>query len=171
MEKLQASLHFIDEGDELPKKKKSKHIVFVDSEKEAKEFSPVKHLDTLPELVNRKFNRPRMDTLKKSDILATHSGKELKEIKKEREMKFKELASRMKREEEMQRAEQELTLQRALRVSILGLRVISYAFNSKREERRLLERTSMAWMYINGSKSAKNKLLLLNKTNLYSFIK
>ncbi|RCI02767.1 UTP11-like, U3 small nucleolar ribonucleoprotein [Rhizopus stolonifer] len=115
MEKLQASLHFIDEGDELPKKKKSKHIVFVDSEKEAKEFSPVKHLDTLPELVNRKFNRPRMDTLKKSDILATHSGKELKEIKKEREMKFKELASRMKREEEMQRAEQELTLQRALR--------------------------------------------------------
>ncbi|CAO3699189.1 unnamed protein product [Rhizopus stolonifer] len=96
-------------------KKKSKHIVFVDSEKEAKEFSPVKHLDTLPELVNRKFNRPRMDTLRKSDILATHSGKELKEIKKEREMKFKELASRMKREEEMQRAEQELTLQRALR--------------------------------------------------------
>ncbi|KAG1468917.1 hypothetical protein G6F56_003559 [Rhizopus delemar] len=105
----------LNEGDELPKKKKSKHIVFVDSEKEAKEFSPVKHLDTLPELVNRKFNRPRMDTLKKSDILATHSGKELKEIKKEREMKFKELASRMKREEEMQRAEQELTLQRALR--------------------------------------------------------
>ncbi|KAI9276038.1 small-subunit processome [Sporodiniella umbellata] len=120
LEKLQSSLHFIDDGEEedeedRSRNKKSKHTVFVDSEQKAKKFSPVKHLDTLPELVNRKFNRPRIETLEKTDILATHSGKELKEIKKEREMKFKELASRVKREEEMSRAEQELTLQRALR--------------------------------------------------------
>ncbi|KAG0789937.1 hypothetical protein G6F57_005601 [Rhizopus arrhizus] len=119
MEKLQASLHFIDDGgeeeEEKPKNKKSKHIVFVDSEKEAKQFSPVKHLDTLPELVNRKFNRPRIETLKEAAIMATHTGKELKEIKKERELKFRELASRMKREEDLKRAEQELDLQRAMR--------------------------------------------------------
>ena len=33
-----------------------------------KKFSPAKHLNTLPELVNRKFNRPTIDTLKKSVI-------------------------------------------------------------------------------------------------------
>ncbi|CEG79062.1 Putative Cytochrome oxidase assembly factor COX11 [Rhizopus microsporus] len=51
----------------------------------------------------------------KAEIIAPLSGKELKEIKKEREQKYKELASRMKREEQLKRAEQELELQRALR--------------------------------------------------------
>lgn len=118
MEKLQDSLHFIDDPEqqqEQPIQKKSKHVVFVDSEAEAKQFSPAKHLDTLPELVNRKFNRPRIETLKEAEIIAPLSGKELKEIKKEREQKYKELASRMKREEQLKRAEQELELQRALR--------------------------------------------------------
>lgn len=45
----------------------------------------------------------------------SHSGKELKEIKKEREKLYKELASRVKREEELSRAEQELAIQKALR--------------------------------------------------------
>lgn len=128
LEKLQASLHFIDDGknsdddeddedeDERPvKKNKSNHIVFVDSEKEARKFSPVKHLNTLPELVNRKFNRPRIETLREQAIIAPHTGRDLKEIKKERERTFKELASRMKREEELSRAEQELAIQKALR--------------------------------------------------------
>lgn len=89
--------------------------MFVDSETEARKFSPAKHLDTLPELVNRKFNRPRIETLRESTIIAPHSGRELKDIKKERERMFKELASRMKREEELSRAEEELAIQKALR--------------------------------------------------------
>jgi U3 small nucleolar RNA-associated protein 11 len=125
---LQASLHFLDDGknsddeeeeeseDERPvKKNKSNHIVFVDSETEARKFNPVKHLDTLPELVNRKFNRPRIETLRESAIIAPHTGRELKDIKKERERLYKELASRMKREEELSKAEQELATQKALR--------------------------------------------------------
>ncbi|KAI9263810.1 small-subunit processome [Helicostylum pulchrum] len=128
LEKLQASLHFIDDGknsddeeeseeeEERPiKKNKSKHIVFVDSETDARTFSPVKHLDTLPELVNRKFNRPRISTLREQAIIAPETGRDLKDIKKERERTFRELASRMKREEELARAEQELAIQKALR--------------------------------------------------------
>lgn len=128
LEKLQASLHFIDDGknsddeeesdeeEERPvKKNKSKHIVFVDSETDARKFSPVKHLDTLPELVNRKFNRPRISTLREQAIIAPETGRDLKDIKKERERTFRELASRMKREEELARAEQELAIQKALR--------------------------------------------------------
>ncbi|KAI9470641.1 MAG: small-subunit processome [Benjaminiella poitrasii] len=130
LEKLQASLQFIDDGksfededdededeDEIDVRKKSKksnHVVFVDSEKEARKFNPVKHLDTLPELVNRKFNRPRIQTLRESTISAPESGRDLKELKKERERLYKELASRMKREEELSRAESELEIQKAL---------------------------------------------------------
>ncbi|KAI8330671.1 small-subunit processome [Choanephora cucurbitarum] len=128
LEKLQASLHFVDdaklsdeeedsdEEEQLQKKKnKSNHIVFVDSDTEACQFSPVKHLDTLPELVDRKFNRPTLKTLKESTIDTTMTGRELKDIKKERERLYKELASRMKREEELSRAEQEITTQKLLR--------------------------------------------------------
>ncbi|KAK4518407.1 uncharacterized protein ATC70_008624 [Mucor velutinosus] len=128
LEKLQASLHFIDDGknsdeeedseeeDERPaKKNKSNHIVFVDSEKQVRKFNPAKHLDTLPELVNRKFNRPRIETLRETAIIAPHTGRELKDIKKERERLYKELQSRMKREEELAKAERELATQKALR--------------------------------------------------------
>ncbi|KAI8347664.1 small-subunit processome [Blakeslea trispora] len=127
LEKLQASLHFIDDAklsdeeedsddDEPPAKKtKSNHIVFVDSDTDARQFNPAKHLDTLPELVNRKFNRPTLKTLKESTITAPMTGRELKDIKKERERLYKELASRMKREEELSRAEQEITTQKLLR--------------------------------------------------------
>lgn len=44
----------------------------------AKKFDPVKHLDTVPELVNRKFNRPRIETLKKNPILAPENATSLK---------------------------------------------------------------------------------------------
>lgn len=87
----------------------------MDSDADARKFSPAKHLDTLPELVNRKFNRPRIQTLRESAVVAPHTGRELKDIKKERERMFKELASRMKREEDLSRAEQELAIQKALR--------------------------------------------------------
>lgn len=103
MEKIRDSLHFLDEaidGDKAddglaiydgeeeqedeeskPAPKKNTHIVFVDSEQEAKEFDPVKHLDTAPELVNRKFNRPRLETLKKTPIQAFASPADLKVTK------------------------------------------------------------------------------------------
>ncbi|CEP18573.1 hypothetical protein [Parasitella parasitica] len=104
-----------DEEEKPAKKNKSNHIVFVDSEKQARKFNPVKHLDTLPELVNRKFNRPRISTLRETAIVAPHTGRELKDIKKERERLYMELQSRMKREEELSKAERELATQKALR--------------------------------------------------------
>lgn len=105
MERLRDSLHFIDqdedneeEDEEEAPTKKSNHVVFVDSQDEgirihvhqvwlyahslfwctAKKFDPVKHLDTVPELVNRKFNRPRIETLKKNPILAPENAASLK---------------------------------------------------------------------------------------------
>ncbi|OAD77393.1 hypothetical protein PHYBLDRAFT_16799 [Phycomyces blakesleeanus NRRL 1555(-)] len=100
----------------LAVKKKTNHIVFVDSEKQVKQFDPAKHLDTFPELVNRKFNRPRIDTLRKTTFANLEDKKEIKVslLKREREKKYMELASRSKREEELARVERELQIQKAL---------------------------------------------------------
>ncbi|KAI9256517.1 small-subunit processome [Phascolomyces articulosus] len=131
MEKLRDSQHFLDEQleddedmlnvyddeeeeEEISKPKKSNHIVFVDSKEQAKAFDPAKHLDTLPELVNRKFNRPRIATLQKNEIIAPENAASLKALRKEREAKYKEFTSRAKREADLQRVERELEIQRAL---------------------------------------------------------
>ncbi|KAI7863368.1 small-subunit processome [Spinellus fusiger] len=118
LEKLQQSIHFLDdapEGEEdIEEEKTSQHIVFVDNDKKAKKFNPAKHLDTLPELVHRKFNRPRLETLRNATLDTLENKQELKEIKRERERKYLELSSRTKREEDLARVERELQLQRAM---------------------------------------------------------
>ncbi|KAF9964581.1 UTP11-like, U3 small nucleolar ribonucleoprotein [Mortierella alpina] len=94
--------------------KPKNHIVFVDTEEEVKTFDPVKHFDTAPELVHRKFNRPRKSQLTK-DIAGSHLEKaEIKAATKERERALTELASRMEREETMSKLEQEMTLRKNL---------------------------------------------------------
>ncbi|KAI9276631.1 small-subunit processome [Umbelopsis sp. AD052] len=138
MQRLQESLHFIDDQDmdeedmlagfsdegedeeeeeQNQKSKKSNHVVFVDTEEEVKKFNPAKHLNTLPELVNRKFNRPTVDTLKKN-VIANASvdsdDENEKEMKKARRMKYKELASRIVREQQLSKAEREIEIQRAI---------------------------------------------------------
>ncbi|ORX51978.1 U3 small nucleolar RNA-associated protein 11 [Hesseltinella vesiculosa] len=118
MDLLENSLHFMDNGEtEAPKAKRNKHIVFADSDKTAKRFDPVKHLDTAPELVNRTFNRPRMDTLKKmvANQASELSMEDVRDMKRARELKYRELASRKNREHGLGKAERELDTQKALR--------------------------------------------------------
>ncbi|KAF9107414.1 UTP11-like, U3 small nucleolar ribonucleoprotein [Mortierella sp. GBA35] len=95
--------------------KPKNHIVFVDSEEAVKTFDPAKHFDTAPELVHRKFNRPRTSQLKKDTVAAAHLEKaDIKAAIKERERALAELASRMEREETMAKLEQEMTLRKNL---------------------------------------------------------
>ena len=90
IEKLQSSLHYLegntnnDEDEEgvdstsLNKmvKKRRKHTVFVEgTQKEADEgFDVAKHFDTIPELMGRAFNRPRVKTLEKQAMLKKGMG-------------------------------------------------------------------------------------------------
>eukprot|EP01117_Protostelium_nocturnum_P010721 TRINITY_DN3858_c0_g1_i5.p1 TRINITY_DN3858_c0_g1~~TRINITY_DN3858_c0_g1_i5.p1 ORF type:complete len:262 (+),score=103.86 TRINITY_DN3858_c0_g1_i5:92-877(+) len=76
----------------------NKHTVFVDSEKELKEFDPVEHFQTVPEAVNRTFNRPKKEQLERGEIFISDVGKRGKKVEKEREKKYKELLQRMDRE-------------------------------------------------------------------------
>ncbi|GJJ75543.1 U3 small nucleolar RNA-associated protein 11 [Entomortierella parvispora] len=94
--------------------KPKNHIVFVDTEEEVKTFDPAKHFDTAPELVHRKFNRPRTSQLKR-EVAVSHVEKaDIKAATKERERALAELASRMEREETMSKLEQEMKLRKNL---------------------------------------------------------
>lgn len=61
-EKLQSSLHLLDNDDETSIAKR-KHTIFVESEAEAQNFDVAQHFDTLPDMVHRSFHRPRLSNL------------------------------------------------------------------------------------------------------------
>lgn len=87
IEKLQSSLHYLEgsgmnannevDDDESGRSslkkmvgKKRKHTVFVEGGQEkAEDFNVAKHFDTIPELMGRAFNRPRVKTLEKQAML------------------------------------------------------------------------------------------------------
>jgi U3 small nucleolar RNA-associated protein 11 len=82
VQKLQSCLHHLQddnnnnnnkEASGSSSNKKRKHTIFVESKDEADNFDAAKHFDTLPELVGRAFNRPRLEQLKHS-VKATLTG-------------------------------------------------------------------------------------------------
>lgn len=131
IEKLEGELAFFDDGKEG--RVGGKHTVFLDTEEEARKFKPEEFFNTHKDLVNRRFNRPRLDQLKDPDILkpgrANPKGRKQtaeekraikkaealarRKIQKARASKYKELEARMKREAELKKAEREMELQRA----------------------------------------------------------
>lgn len=69
VDRLQSSLHFLDQTTTATKKRK--HTIFVDSQEEADTFDVTKHFDTLPELAGRAFNRPRVEEIRKAALQAS----------------------------------------------------------------------------------------------------
>mmetsp|Transcript_25918 Transcript_25918/g.29106 ORF Transcript_25918/g.29106 Transcript_25918/m.29106 type:complete len:280 (+) Transcript_25918:125-964(+) len=66
VERLQASLHFLDSNDGSFNRERTQqrtHTVFVENKKDVKEFNVAGHFETIPEMAGRVFNR-----LRKSDI-------------------------------------------------------------------------------------------------------
>ena len=136
IEKLQSSLHFIG----VPSKKR-KHTVFVESQDQAEKFDAAEHFQTLPELVDRTHNRPRIVTLKKVAIESSmaydssKNGKQVinnnnkptkeelilqsrqarqvaKKLAKQKELSYKEMRAREKRVAAMKRAEAHLVTEK-----------------------------------------------------------
>ncbi|GMH33398.1 hypothetical protein BSKO_01232 [Bryopsis sp. KO-2023] len=90
LDKLSAQLHFIG----VPAS--NKHIVFADSVKEAKKFSPSEYFDTPEELLSRSFNRPRRKQLEERVV---HGAKDidLAAIERSRTKRYKVLEQRVQR--------------------------------------------------------------------------
>ena len=110
IEKLKSSLHLLD-SDEKPK---NKHIVFVDSKKEVKNFNAADYFKTHPSLVNRTYNRPTNEMLKKGFLNDNLDTETLEEFSKEKKKKYKELKKRIEREKELHIISQKMQVKKHL---------------------------------------------------------
>ncbi len=97
VERLRASLHLLEQDDDQGKKK-NKHLFFVDSEEEKRNFDAAKRLNTHPALLNRTFNRPKMEDLEK---LSSSMSVDREEVAKRGRKAYKELKQRMERERQL----------------------------------------------------------------------
>ena len=77
VDRLKSSLHLMgvgEDGDAIGRSgggagngansKKRKHTIFLDNAEDAKNFNVAEHFDTLPEIANRAYNRPRISKLR-----------------------------------------------------------------------------------------------------------
>lgn len=105
IQKLQAQLHLLDVSNAT----KNKHIFFTDNDEEKKNFDLAKHLDTVPELLDCKINRPRISDLAKRNVQEISQ----ESIKYKEEM-YKELEKRILREKELAVIQEKLELRKHL---------------------------------------------------------
>ncbi|XP_018582450.1 putative U3 small nucleolar RNA-associated protein 11 [Scleropages formosus] len=110
IERLKSELHLLD----ATGKQKSKHIFFVDTKKEVSSFDLAKHLNTAPELVDRVYNRPTLDTLESKTIQGATSARELKRLATQRKQQYKLLSQRIDREKKMFVIEQKIQTRKDL---------------------------------------------------------
>ncbi|CAL1610254.1 unnamed protein product [Knipowitschia caucasica] len=97
IERLKGELHLLD-GDDKPK---NTHTFFVDSKKQVAAFDLATHLNTMPELVGRVFNRPTLDTLRTKRIHGAVDPQSLEKLSKQRRHQYKILGQRIDREKKM----------------------------------------------------------------------
>ncbi|KAM3722677.1 putative U3 small nucleolar RNA-associated protein [Dirofilaria immitis] len=109
IEKLRATLHFADTV-----VAKNTHTIFVDTEKEAKNFDPVKYFDTSEEILNRRYNRPRISTLQNSSIVNAKTRDDVKQADHERQKMYSELLKRMQRAKELKIVVEKLEVRKNL---------------------------------------------------------
>ncbi|XP_030606197.1 putative U3 small nucleolar RNA-associated protein 11 [Archocentrus centrarchus] len=97
IERLKGELHLLD----AESKPKNKHTFFVDSKKEVQSFSLADHLNTAPELVDRVYNRPTLETLETKSIQGAVDPHSVKKLAKQRKHQYKILSQRIDREKKM----------------------------------------------------------------------
>ncbi|EJW73856.1 hypothetical protein WUBG_15235, partial [Wuchereria bancrofti] len=107
IEKLKATLHFADTT-----VAKNTHTIFVDTEEEAKNFDPVRYFNTPKEVLDRRYNRPRISTLQSSTIINAKRKSDVKEADHERRKMYSELLKRLQRAKELKVVVEKLEVKR-----------------------------------------------------------
>ncbi|KAL6488801.1 hypothetical protein MHYP_G00025420 [Metynnis hypsauchen] len=97
IERLKSELHLLDADG----KQQNKHTFFVDTKKEVEDFDLATHLNTVPELVDRAYNRPTLDTLVKKSVQGAVAPRKIKRLAKKRRLQYDELCQRIDREKKM----------------------------------------------------------------------
>lgn len=111
IEKLHSSLHMIDAANEIP----NSHVFFVDDDdKNVKNFDLCKKLNTHPALLNRRTNRPKLDSLRKMKLPDLDEAT-FNKIEQQKIQSYKELSKRVDREKQLTTVQQVLELRNALK--------------------------------------------------------
>lgn len=97
IERLKGELHILD----AECKQKNKHTFFVDSKKEVQTFDLASHLNTAPELLDRVYNRPTLQTLETKTIKGAVEPEKIKKLARQRRHQYKILSQRIDREKKM----------------------------------------------------------------------
>ncbi|KAI2655088.1 putative U3 small nucleolar RNA-associated protein 11 [Labeo rohita] len=133
IERMKSELHFLDVNEE----KKNKHVFYVESKKEVEDFDLATHLNTVPELVGRVYNRPTIETLEKKSIVG-----ELEPLRiKKRELEYRRLSQRIDREKDMFVISQKIQTRKDLQDKVKKVKVREetksapavYRFEAKRK--------------------------------------
>jgi singapore isolate B (sub-type 7) whole genome shotgun sequence assembly, scaffold_3 len=98
VEKLVGSLQFMDNEEQ------NHHTIFVDNEDDFKTWKPEEYFDTIPELVNRKYNRLSKQQLEDEEFVTSlEDEKQLSNMKKRREQRYKDLGEALDDQETIDR--------------------------------------------------------------------
>ncbi|XP_069559829.1 probable U3 small nucleolar RNA-associated protein 11 [Brachyistius frenatus] len=97
IERLKGELHLLD----AESKQKNKHTFFVDSKEEVQTFNLASHLRTAPELVDRVYNRPTLETLEMKSIQGAVQPHIIKKLARQRKHQYRILSQRIDREKKM----------------------------------------------------------------------
>lgn len=109
VDKLKKSLHLIG-----VQPAQRKHVVFVDTEEEAKSFDPAAHFDTVPELLDRSYNRPKIAQLEDAALVSAGAMAEklVNKAERRKESSYKELVQRQQRQSVLGKLAQEMEYDR-----------------------------------------------------------
>ncbi|XP_056331531.1 probable U3 small nucleolar RNA-associated protein 11 [Danio aesculapii] len=135
IERMKSELHFLDE------EKKNKHVFFLDTKKEVKNFDLATHLNTVPELVDRAYNRPTIETLENKSIVGAMKAREIKRLAKKRNEQYLRLSERIDREKKMFVISQKIQTRKDLQDKVKKVKVRKetstapaiYKFQAKRK--------------------------------------
>ncbi|XP_054718967.1 probable U3 small nucleolar RNA-associated protein 11 [Uloborus diversus] len=110
IEKLKSSLAILD-IDERPK---NVHTFYVDSKSEAKRFDVAKQLQTHPSLLDRPYNRPTLEALKRLKLKEGLDEESFKKAADHINQQYNELCKRLERAKELLIISQKLEMKKKL---------------------------------------------------------
>uniref|UniRef100_A0A671T3V2 Probable U3 small nucleolar RNA-associated protein 11 n=1 Tax=Sinocyclocheilus anshuiensis TaxID=1608454 RepID=A0A671T3V2_9TELE len=105
---MKSELHFLDVDEE-----KKNNFLFMLVE----DFNLATHLNTVPELLGRAYNRPTIETLEKKSIVGAVEPKRINKLAKQRELQYLRLSQRIDREKNMFVISQKIQTRKDLQVS------------------------------------------------------
>uniref|UniRef100_A0A8C1A2C5 U3 small nucleolar RNA-associated protein 11 n=1 Tax=Cyprinus carpio carpio TaxID=630221 RepID=A0A8C1A2C5_CYPCA len=137
IERMKSELHLLD----VDQEKKNKHVFYVDSKKEVEGFDLATHLNTVPELLGRAYNRPTIETLEKKSIVGAVEPQRIKKLAKQRELQYLRLSQRIDREKNMFVISQKIQTRKDLQDKVKKVKVCEetttapavYRFEAKRK--------------------------------------